>query len=506
VSAARPLNLIWIVLAGAVAVTLCAVDNRSLWIDEAGSAVLASEPSFVRFVGSMFQEGGSTAQMPLHGIYAWLWIRMFGISEVCLRLSNLPWFLMGTAALCVYWPRRTAPFLILVTFFSPFLWYYLNEFRPYAMGWAGASMIVAPLYAQLDSCGRQEARRVPVFPWTLGAGLVVLAASSMLGALWCVGAILAWFWTLPRKGYRDTSRSSWGAITATACILCLLAVYYLLTLRMGSRGAAVGRTGIKEVAFAVYELIGMLGLGPGRLELRATSGAALGQARYFVPVGAAAVGLALVVVRSALHSRPWRIPRHAVFWILLASPATVLIGVGMVMDFRVLGRHFTPGVLLFSALLAYGLDLMWRSRHLLQRAGVCVLLGVLAFSCAQVRLAPRHAKDDYRKAAALAKDASRSGLTVWWAADVSAARYYRIEFPDAPDVAVPGRILPVRNTVPESPDDQPPPSLMILSKEDLFDATGSLRDYAIMQGFVCVDSFPAFTVWARSTGPHHGSF
>ena len=481
-------------LALALLVGLCAIDGRSFWIDEAGTAVLVSAPSFGSLLDRMFHEGGSTSQMPLHVMYAWLWRKAGGDSEYWLRLSNLPWFMLGVAAILGCWRRRHAVFMMAAICTSGLLWYYLNEFRPYIMQWAGAAMVAGSLSRRFRAHLGENVPLSGVEAWLLGCGFVVLAGSSMLGAIWCVGGVLAWFTVAPSKWYRCGGVTFRAAIAVTGCLLCALAFYYVLTIGIGARGTMGGKTGLKEIAFVAYEMLGLTGMGPGRIDLRATAGAALRDVRYLAPVVSLAVFVVCAMGAGLLKAFRTDRKRLLVFWALALSPCLLLVLIGVFMHFRILSRHFMPAALAAAALLASGMTRLWSSRRVHQRVAMCLLLGCLVWSCVQIRLAPRHVKDDYRAAARIAGSAAESGRTVWWAASSNGALFYGIRFGEV-RMGTGGRVLRMTNPSWEALLNSDVPDTIVMSKTDLFDKAGVLRRYVRENGFSVVSSLPAFTIW-----------
>ena len=128
-----------------ISALLClSITRQSLWIDEGVTAWLASQPN----LGSLFKTLGSLAtsesQMPLYVLYAWAWAKLFGTSEIALRASNLPFGLLFLGALAwSSWRVFGRPFLWVIFGFSPFIWYYMNEARPYVAMMAFAAFALA---------------------------------------------------------------------------------------------------------------------------------------------------------------------------------------------------------------------------------------------------------------------------------------------------------------------------------------------------------------------------
>ena len=470
------LALIVSLLVGAFAIT-----NQSLWIDEANSALKAMQPSLLTWWHTLLSEKGSDVQMPVYMFYLWAWEKIAGHSEVALRLANLPWLFLANFSLARA-ARRTnlspVPLLVL-TSISPFLWFYMNEARPYMMQFAASCAVI---------CGLAEifvsARSAPIY---LSVGVLLLAGSSMLAAAWSGTALLAVLFLVWKGGYRLDKRLC-TYFFATMVGLIALASFYLWTLTGGARASAIGRTELASIGFVFYELFGFLGLGPGRLELRANSITALREYVWsLLPLGiaiASVFGVGLRPLFAATHRR------KLIAGFLYGIPASLCVLLaGLVTHFRLLGRHFTPVLPLILIVLAVGLTTLWKSRWRFVSILLLLLWGASAFS---LRFATRHEKDDYRDAAAEARSALSKQKIVWWAADRAAAKYYLLPV----DGSVSGFHLlasPTRQSV----EELPPPDEIILSKPDLYDANHVLAEFVERNDSWSARTLPAFTVWRR---------
>jgi hypothetical protein len=110
-------------------------------------------------------------------------------------------------------------------------------------------------------------------------------------------------------------------------------------------------------------------------------------------------------------------------------------------------------------------------------------------SCLVLRLDPRHSKDDYRSATAMAYDLFKDERRIWWLADMNAPRYYVYRRDGVPAI---NAIQPWETS--------PPASLaftdyVFVNRPDLrFQG----RDHeAILTGakFKLVERFSGFEVW-----------
>jgi hypothetical protein len=491
-----------VVLLGSALVSLIAASNDSLWIDEGrwAYAAIGEKTDVVNLDQCLrfWQSPKNWVQFsdpakPLYGIYIWTWEKIFGHSERGLRLSNLPWFLLVQTALWIGFSKlpRLRLMVALCMAISPIVWFYLNETSHYIMLLAGACLVLG-LLVRLATSPADLARLEGRHFWWLGSGLLLLCGSNAIGIPWAGTALLALACLVWGRGQVRWSVAVVVPIGITIAGLLLLAEHYNYW-RHAKSGVITG-FGPGNIAFAGYELLGFSGLGPGRIALREYGMPAL---RPFVPglvVLSVAIGLLMPVAWK--ETRRWFVPR----WWLAATayvvPALLLvIGAAYHTHFKLLGRHLMPLEPVVILGLALALTSLlerraWGARFLV--LGFCLLwLG----SSLSLRFAPRHARDDYRSAAAAANTTLKAGKTVWWAADLCGADYYGVAL--ALEPMVPGKAFLAINLDPEKAAGLPQPDLVVLSKTDLFDADGGVQRLLTAGAYRKKYSFPAFTLWEK---------
>ncbi len=477
-----------------LAVFSVAISSDSLWIDEALTATKARSLTLSDWWRRMADEKMSDLQMPLYMILVWAQAKIFGSGEWVLRATNLPWLVAGGVAFLQSFPQknqRIAAGLVLLT--APFAWYYLNEARPYAMQLGGALLVVAALQALSRSVSLLATGRA----WfgIFCAGLLVLGGSSLLGMIWVAGAVGALVVLLTFPTTWRLLRRNWAMALATGGSLTLLAVYYLWTLKMGARASAVAGTGWANVVFAGYELAGFTGLGPGRLQLREMGAPALHP--YLGWLGVYAVVWSFVMFRAFASLNPMANRRRLLAGIAcVASPLVLLVAAGVIAHFRLLGRHVTPLLAVGVWLLTLGFAALAKDRVWWKRAvaGLFVALGLI--SCLSLRFAPRHARDDYRGAAARARVALAQGQIVWWSAAGAGAEYYRLPTSLPPGKA--GRALELINVAPAELAGLPMPDLVVESKPDVHDARGAVATFLATREYQPAEMLAGFTIWVRA--------
>ena len=483
-----------IFFAGILFVGALAISNQSLWIDETYTALKAQQATLPNWWHEMRHAGGSDLQMPLYMIWIWVCEKFSGSSEIALRAVNLFWILPGLIALWCSLARR--PQLQLAVFlaaiFNPFVWYYLDEARPYAM------QIGASLFLAAALCRWSEK---PFFPatsesfWVGGfvVALVALSGASMLGMIWAGAAIMAAIFLSPKERLLKLGRDYIFAWLVAIAMLAALGFYYLWTLKAGARASDVAATDWKNVAFIGYELLGFAGLGPGRLEMR---DGGLQVFRAYAPAlglfGALVLALIFFAVRDLLQHYPRK--KFLGLAVIAAAPAMIILAAGFAMHFRVLGRHFAPLLAVVVFLLGLGVSAAWRNRA----AGKILVVGFFGLCLASgfsLHLAQRHAKDDYRAAAGLARTALADGRSVWWSADMNSAAYYQL--PVTTNSAEAGRAFFAVNLPDNFFVDVAPAEVVIVSRPDIYDPHGALAGFLARNHFRRSAVLPAFVIWEK---------
>lgn len=483
-----------LVFAAAVVISLVATSGRSLWIDEACTAIRAIQPTLGTWWHAMEQEKTGCLQMPLYMLYTWAWAQLFGASEWSLHLANLPWYAAGAAAFILSFPvaggrRLLAGCLVL---FCPFAWYYIDEARPYAIQLGASLLIVASLRRIAQAGGGGGAQYAGPLVWFLG-GVLVLCGTSLFGTVWTAGALGVLLILLPARQLVTFLKMHLWFWLAAAIPFVGLAGYYVWTLAVGARGSGAATTTVGSIFFVGYELLGFVGLGPGRLALRSGGVSALHS--YWVPVALYALAAAPLIGAALWRGLQLGRRKHLAITLCCCAPPLIILAAGWAVHFRVLGRHLTPLVPVLLLLLTLGASALWSRRGLWARIPVAVfcLLGLL--SCLSLRFAARHEKDNYRAAAAIAKAALGRGAAVWWNAAEEGAVYYGV--PVTTGVAANGQARFMMNPTRESLGALPSPALIVASKPDLYDGQMAVADYIREQGYREAARYTAFVLWER---------
>jgi len=486
---------ILVLLVGILFVCTMAVSHQSLWIDESYTALKAQQATLPNWWIEMRHAGGSDMQMPLYMLWIWGCEKVVGSSEIALRAVNLFWILPGLVALWIALARqpRLQLAVFLVAICNPFVWYYLNEARPYAMQ-IGASLFLAAALCRWSEKPFSPATGETFWVWGFVLALVALSGASMLGMIWAGAAIVAAIFLTPKERLLKLAREHVFAWLAAVLLLAALGFYYLWTLHAGARASDVASTDLKNVAFIGYELLGFAGLGPGRSEIRD------GGLHVFKPYAPelalfAAAVLALVVfgVRAAWQNYPRKKLLGLAF--IVAAPGVFIVAAGFALHFRVLGRHFAPLLAAVVFLLGLGVIAAWR------RGGVGKVLVVAFFALClasglSLRFAARHAKDDYRSAAGLARAALAEGKTVWWSADPNAAGYYQLSV--MTNSTGTDKAVSIVNPAADYLATIVAPDVVFVSRPDIYDPHGVIAKYLDQNYFQKTAALPAFAVWEKA--------
>jgi hypothetical protein len=494
-------GLLFVLLASGLVAFLAASDD-SLWIDEGRWAYAAiGKEGDVVALDATFSEWNSPKNWvrfsdpakPFFGVQLWAWEKVFGHGERSLRLANLPWFLLAQLALWVGL-KNTKTLRLVVALgvcLSPLLWFYLNETSHYVMLFAGACIVVGVMARLATTEAAQEPLGAGWF-WSFGAGCLLLCGSNAIGIPWAGAAFLAALCLVAGRFKVRWGLGTFLPMVLTVASLLLLAAHYRYW--NPTRSGMITGFGPANLAFAAYELLGFAGLGPGRLALRAGG---IGALIHFGPLlavlGACSLLLWVVAFREVRRRFDRRVWMAAAVYVLL--PLLFIVGMAVKTHFKLLGRHLMPLEPVVILGVAIGLTALLKNGRMCGRllaAGFCVLWLASSLS---LRFASRHARDDYRSAAAVAATALQKGASVWWAADGATGEYYGVPLADS--TGVKGKAFLSINLPSQALSRHPLPAMVVLSKVDVYDTGGALGKMLRENPYRQTHAFPAFTVWER---------
>jgi len=319
---------------------------------------------------------------------------------------------------------------------------------------------------------------------TLNFGLAsaLIIAASFLGIFVVAAAGLILLIQSFRERWSFTA-GEYGTLACIGGINLVLVILMILKIHTGAEGGRLWSVGFSNLAFAVYELLGFVGLGPGRELIRssAATGGSGAAAELLIP-SLFKLGLLLVIyvglVYAAYRASKNSGSRPALHLAMLSCSVAVLsvsclLGACLLSSFPFWGRHLAPAlpfVLLAIAEVGASIRSIWTRQ---QKAFLFVpLFIILLYSSCVIRWSPSHAKDDYRSAAKLAREYLAEGKQLSWIASPGAALYYQIPlsntWPPGPGTA--SIILPDTGS-------HIHPDVILVSKPDVFDHQHILSDW-----------------------------
>ncbi|HSQ75691.1 MAG TPA: hypothetical protein VLT13_09060 [Bacteroidota bacterium] len=439
--------------------------------------------------------------MPLGMLSSWTGAKVFGLSELGLRMVSTLW--AGVAVVMMWRAGRILriPWLPCLLACHPFLWYYGGEARPYAMVIAMSAGVLYALAGIAEPSGTE--RRRGVFALLLFGPLmcaVHITAVLPFAVTFVVAAYL-----LHRVDWRPR-RLDWLAIGVSGCALLALGSYYIWML---SRDVTLLNTGLlkagpKTSLFAVYELLGFMGFGPGRFKLRALAleggmGALGGGYLRPTAVGAMLLTVLYFAIAFRLMRRARLHGQRDVRFAALAATVVVISGVlsyllSLVVGYPFWGRHLAGFLPFVVAVIAIGAEAPPPMKTTTPRAVGLLLCGTLLASSLLVRFHPEHSRDDYRGAARIARETLRLEKTVWWSASDACIDYYRVTVCDDEEHAA-DCVVNTTNRTADDLEAMPRPDLVIVSKPDLFDTAGGLTEYLSHHRFVPREHLIAFEIF-----------
>jgi hypothetical protein len=478
-----------VALLAATTTILVAVSGESFWIDEGGSAYKAIQPTLSGWWQAMLWEHNSNMQLPLYLIDLWVWEKIFGSGERILRLANAPFFLLTVYGLWLAFRNDPVRFNFSILFLltNAFAWFYLNEARPYMLMLSGATLLFAAVYR----LKQDPAQFGGGWAWLFAGAALLLCATSMIAAPWAACAFGAAWYVRGKYFPLEFIRRFPAAFAILVSGMLVIGGYYLWSLKIGADVPSMGSTGFANLAFAGYELFGFAGLGPARNAMRVEFLGAFHGYYLSLAIFGAGWGLTMICVLCKKF-RP-AFDRTVVFYLILFFPVIAIMLAGYLHGIRVLPRYLTPALPLVICLASYLASTLWRSGFLARGLVACLLAGAL-ISALEIRFAPRHAKDDYRSAVAVAKKAVAGGDQIYWAADIQTALYYGLIRGEDRDTGTPQIVLFHAKDLQKVP---PASNLFVLSKVDLYDQSGAIRKFLRDNGYRPAEQFAAFQLWRK---------
>jgi hypothetical protein len=485
-----------------VLVCLLGITGESLWIDEGTTAWLASHPTFSDLIKTQLTLSGSESQMPFYVWYAWAWARFFGINELSLRLSNLPFLILFL--LSIQWGSRVLfqnNWAWTLSAAAPFVWFYLNEARPYLGVIAFSSIATVEYLVYLTQ--RDKSR---VTPWGCLIGIFFASGFCLLSAV----LIPAMLITLSFKYKIDMHRwkaflENWAKpILISLPFFVALGGWFAWTLWQGYGGMRE-TPGISNLLFCIYEFLGFSGLGPPRNLIRSSTEWPSLSRPFLLPLAFGVIGW--IGVFSFAVVRMYREGITEILGILslfLSIGITIFFLSAYNFHFRFWGRHLAQFIPAFLLLLV-ALVMNTRRRLITQYSQVTICMLMILWLASSLRLAflADYRKDDYREAVKCAVTAAGPQGTILWAANPLTGSYYGLLFsnPYCKGVYWPTKYPAIEainwtdRQVGSALQSAHPPIIIAVSKRDLFDHHDSLSQALSQRRTQLIASLSAFSIY-----------
>lgn len=429
--------------------------------------------------------------MPLSLLFAWIVSHTCGSQEWQLRAINVLWGALALLAMYRAGKRLQLPWLPLLLAIQPYFWFYTNEARPYALELACGAWLFAGLTTFFCSRGEDES-----WAWEFSIGSVVLCYTTMLapvaiGTTAMAGAVFA------LKNKWKIHRKPIAILVSSAVLVLPVGIYYGSTLARGAAGAKLWHVDLKFFAYVIYEITGLVGLGPPIDNIRElarspdlAAAIASHSSQFALPTICAVVLLLVLVFGWRKWSAQSKNPllNGLALVPIISSLLFVIVGISIQKAFW--GRHFAPIVPFYAALLGMAIAGLRTFRKL--RWLAFVLAGLLVFSSLSIRFSAAYRKENYRDAAAIARSALAEKKSVWWAAAYYGARYYHLDC--ATNSPEKGKVF---CTVNAEVTKYPLPDMIIYSKPDVFDPNRVIEKIIRENGYRPVETLTDFVIWSK---------
>lgn len=400
------------------------ISMHSLWLDEAWTVVdFALKPTFKELINSLLGAEGGDSQFPGYNIYLWLWVRVFGISEIAVRAANLPFFLLALLYTYYYLPRNNrfkAGFLLLICL-SPFIWFYLNESRYIISTFSFSLLALVAVISYFESDELSDKRFtmfVLLSSITLGVAFMMLFVFALIPL-----AFIVFYYLNQRQESLKGFILKWrGQLSIFLVFAALLGMYYIYTLLKGAGGMRLN-PGLNNIIFVLYDFVGFGGIGPPREVLRENAHIDL-NSLYFVKtvlLSLIYMGFLVIIFLNLKRSKPDKLTLYGLTGLLVSM--TLFFVFAKFFHFKFLSRHV---VFIYPSFLFFTYTLLYEAINQYKKTGVILvilLIGALIYSDLNLRFNPAYQKANGLKGCIVAAREVKDER-VLWIADVQVFKYY----------------------------------------------------------------------------------
>ncbi len=363
------------------------LDAKAMWWDESLSLQRAESgwASLLRGTLIMTDGVGSIATTDQHPFLLFLLqgllLRVAGISEFVLRFPSVAAATLlvpigwAVARNYVRWqvlPSSTPYWAALLLAINPFLLWYGQEARPYAL-WAALALLHYYLLLRLVQPARQHKRL-----WAGYLLITLLHLSSHYYAIFVlpVHALALFFLLLPRYRLRALLIGS-GILAVGAAIALRLA-----TIVLGQGGG--GNFSPIALPILLADLLNAFSMGLS---------VDIDDVRWlnWVFGGLMLIGLSAAIrTRPAIRAGGWLLPA------LIAVPITAVMLMNQIQPGYMNARHLSLLVGFYVLAAAGGLGVIWRYQRYASGVLTAILVAGMLYSTYKYFTAPQYSKDDYR--------------------------------------------------------------------------------------------------------------
>jgi hypothetical protein len=183
-------------------------------------------------------------------------------------------------------------------------------------------------------------RKAFVFHFMFSAGAVVMSGASVLGIAWTASAalfVLIYWMVIKKRSWVELLRVNWIALALSALCIGVLLAHDVSKFLEGNRPILLYESDIQTIIFSSYASAGLLGVGPGMLDLRNNGATAL--SGYMPTLALCSLLIGLVAIGGLIEIRR-RLGIPALLLLLGCTLLPILFTfiLGIVLHWRVVAR------------------------------------------------------------------------------------------------------------------------------------------------------------------------
>ncbi len=467
-----------------IGIMICflAVTSKSIWIDEGITFYFINSSSLEEVLKKLFLTTYSEAYMPGYILLHWIYCLIVGTSEYAMRSFNI---IFGAVIIFIFFrmstilEKREYYWLLVV---QPFFWYYMNEARPYTMLMAFSSVLCLELIKNIKfGASHVNLNRITCC-------IIVLNLSSLLSFVF-TGIYVLMFLLINNREYLLKIKLKLFIIVSTNF---LIGLYFLYRLVNGTSASKSWDFSYKNVAYAMSDILGYSGIIISKDELIKFSheGGLAILSQCLKSNGILIILLTMVYLYIFYNFVKLTLRGDKRLEKILLSIAFIALGsqiaISLLFSWPFWGRHIFYMLPLLALILGLSVGQMSRVRS---RVAFFALISILGFSSFNIRFTNTYEKDDYAKAAQIAKMDSSLNQNVLWVANDICGQYYKLDFD--------GAKIKFWDQYHDTLPFKVVPTTIIYSKKHVFDSSGVIENWIAMNSYYIDDKFPGFTIYKK---------